>query len=83
MKRFRMSTLMLLVVIAALCVALLVRERRAARREAELQARVARAWPAYLREQARKEIANAFLEAATNNHLSTSSKKEWQAEPRK
>ena len=36
MKRFRLSTLMLLVVIAALCVALLVQHDRAARREAEL-----------------------------------------------
>jgi hypothetical protein len=36
MKRFRLSTLMLLIVIAALCVALLVQPDRAARREAEL-----------------------------------------------
>jgi hypothetical protein len=36
MKRFRLSTLMLLVVIAALCVALLVQHDRAARREVEL-----------------------------------------------
>jgi hypothetical protein len=36
MKRFRLSTLMLLVVITALCVALLVQHDRAARREAEL-----------------------------------------------
>ncbi len=35
MKRFRLSTLMLLIVIAALCVALVVRQRRATRREAE------------------------------------------------
>jgi hypothetical protein len=40
MRRFRLSTLMLLIVIAALCVALVVQERRAARREAELQARL-------------------------------------------
>jgi hypothetical protein len=38
MKRFRLSTLMLLVVIAALGIALVVQQRRAARREAELQA---------------------------------------------
>ncbi len=38
MKRFRLSTLKLLIVIAALCVALVVQERRAARREAELLA---------------------------------------------
>jgi type II secretory pathway pseudopilin PulG len=40
MKRFRLSTLMLLIVIAALGVALVVQQRRAARREAELQARL-------------------------------------------
>jgi hypothetical protein len=43
MKRFRLSTLMLLIVIAALCVALVVQQRRAARREAELQFRLYRA----------------------------------------
>jgi hypothetical protein len=48
MKRFRISTLMLLIVIAALCTALIVQQRRAARREigleferAQLQARLA------------------------------------------
>lgn len=40
-KRFRISTLMLLVVIAALSIALLEQGRRAARREAELRARIA------------------------------------------
>jgi hypothetical protein len=39
MKRFRLSTLLLLVIIAALSVALVVQERRAARREADLQFR--------------------------------------------
>jgi hypothetical protein len=39
MKRFRLSTLLLLVVIAALSLALVVQERRAARREADLQFR--------------------------------------------
>jgi hypothetical protein len=43
MRRFRLSTLMLLVVIAALGVALVVQERRATRREAELQAQLTRA----------------------------------------
>ena len=42
MKRFRLSTLMLLIVIAALVVALVVQHRRAGRREAELQGNVAR-----------------------------------------
>ena len=40
MKRFRLSTLLLLVVIAALSLALVIQERRAARREAELQFRL-------------------------------------------
>jgi hypothetical protein len=38
MKRFRLSTLMLLVVIAALSIALVVQQRRATRREAKLHA---------------------------------------------
>jgi hypothetical protein len=37
MKRFRLSTLLLLVVIAALSLALLEQERRAAQREADLR----------------------------------------------
>jgi hypothetical protein len=40
MRRFRLSTLMLLIVVAALGVALAVQQRRAARREAELQTRL-------------------------------------------
>ena len=46
---------MLLIVIAALCVGLAVRERRAARREAELQARLALSWPLFLNQQKRTE----------------------------
>jgi hypothetical protein len=38
MQRFRLSTLMLLIVIAALSIALVVHQRRAARREATLLA---------------------------------------------
>lgn len=41
MRRFRLSTLMLLIVIVALTITLMVRERRAARREAKLQAEIA------------------------------------------
>lgn len=51
MKRFRLSTLMLVIVIAALSVALVVRERRAARHEAELQARLAQSWPLFVQQQ--------------------------------
>jgi hypothetical protein len=40
MRRFRLSTLMLLVVIAALGVALAVQQRRAARREDGLRAKI-------------------------------------------
>jgi hypothetical protein len=40
MKRFRLRTLMLLIVIAALGIAVVVQQRRAARREAELQAQL-------------------------------------------
>jgi hypothetical protein len=41
MKRFRLSTLLLLVVISALVVALLVQHDRAARREDELKYEIA------------------------------------------
>ena len=41
MRRFRLSTLMLLIVLAALGLALVVEYRRAARRMVELQARLA------------------------------------------
>jgi hypothetical protein len=40
MRRIRLSTLMLLIVIAALCLGLIVQDRRAARRETELKARL-------------------------------------------
>jgi hypothetical protein len=43
MKRFRLNTLMLLTVIAALCIALVVQQQRASRREAELQSRLHKA----------------------------------------
>jgi type II secretory pathway component PulM len=41
MKRLRLSTLLLLIVIAALCMALVVQHERLSRRVAELQARLA------------------------------------------
>jgi hypothetical protein len=40
MRRFRLSTLLLLVAIAALGIALVVQQHRAARREAELRAQL-------------------------------------------
>lgn len=42
MKRFRLSTIMLLVIIAALGLALVVQQDRASPREAALQARLVR-----------------------------------------
>jgi hypothetical protein len=51
MKRFRLSTLMLLIVIAGLCTALAVQHDRAARRQASLQADLALSWPIYLKKQ--------------------------------
>ena len=41
MGRFRLSTLMLLIVLAALGIAMVVHYRRAARREVEFQGRLA------------------------------------------
>ena len=55
MKRFRLSTLMLLIVIAALGVGLAVRDHRAVRREASFQARLAQSWPLFLKQQKRTE----------------------------
>jgi hypothetical protein len=43
MKRFRLSTLMLLILIAAFGIALVVQHQRASRREAEFQSRLHRA----------------------------------------
>jgi hypothetical protein len=40
MNRFRLSTLLLLIVISALCVALFVQKKRADQREGELKARL-------------------------------------------
>ncbi len=51
MRRFRMSTLMLLIAIAALSMALLVQHHRATRREAEMRARLAQSWPLFLEKQ--------------------------------
>jgi hypothetical protein len=58
MKRFRLSTLMLLILIGGLCMALGVQNHRAARREAELQARLALSWPVYVQQLKQKELLN-------------------------
>jgi cell division protein FtsB len=80
MKRIRLSTSLLLVVIAALCFALVVQERRAARRDAEHRSQLADALDAskplekdnaYLKAQIR------FLEGQISrlNHASSGSGK--------
>jgi hypothetical protein len=74
MRRFRLSTLMLLIVIAALAIALVVEEQRAARREAELQAemaalqsRLAQSWPVVL--PPRKQKAMPRMRTDDENDL--------------
>ncbi len=71
MKRFRLSTLMLLVVIGALVIALVVQHRR----EAELRARLAQSWPLFLDKQGTekriigmKSELNLMQEELTNTH---------------
>jgi hypothetical protein len=56
MTRFRLSTLLLLIVIAALSIALVVQQRRATRREAELQARLELQTRRYVMELKAKEV---------------------------
>ena len=59
MRRFRLSTLMLLIVIAAQGVALVMQRRR----EAELQARLAQSWPLYLKQQREDALLRQMIEA--------------------
>jgi hypothetical protein len=57
-----------MIVILALSVALMVRERRAARREVELQGRLAQSWPLFVKRQKDAEEAKKmqlYLEALT------------------
>ena len=56
MKRFRLSSLMTTIVIAALCICLAVQHQRAARREAALQARLAVSWPVYVKQQKMQKL---------------------------
>jgi hypothetical protein len=57
MRRFRLSTLMLLIVIAALGVALVMQRRR----EADLQARLAQSWPLYLKQQREEALLRQMV----------------------
>jgi hypothetical protein len=67
MKRFRLSTLMLLIVIAALIVALVVQDRRAARRELELRLRM-------------ESMAESYERIATQQVLSRIDSQYWDTE---
>jgi hypothetical protein len=62
MRRFRLKTLMLLVVIAALGITVVMQQVRAARREAELQAALrAHAWELSRLRPSPEEIWESFL----------------------
>ena len=60
--RFRIGTLLLLVIIAALATALWVQHERAARREAELQARLAESWPLLVEKRQMEALVKALEE---------------------
>jgi hypothetical protein len=64
MKRIRLSTLMFLIVIAALGVALVMQRRR----EAELQARLAQSWPLYLKQRREEALLRQLVEAMQRKH---------------
>jgi hypothetical protein len=81
MKRFRLSTLMLLIVIAAQGVALLMQRRR----EAELQTRLAQSWPLYLKQQREQSQLRLIIEAKQRKYreeLAKRSLKEAQQQER-
>ena len=59
MKRLRLSTLMLVVVIAALGTALVVQQRRASRREAQLRAQLAQSWPVFVKQKQYNKMMKA------------------------
>jgi hypothetical protein len=71
MKRFGLSTLMLLVVIGAQGVALVL----AARREAELQARLAKSWPLFLKQQREDQQIRSMVEAIQRRYPQELAKK--------
>jgi competence protein ComGF len=68
MKRFRLSTLLLLIVIAALSIALVVQHVQTSRREAELQARLAQSWPLFLKQQREEGLLRQTIEAMQRKH---------------
>jgi hypothetical protein len=77
MKRFRLSTLMLLIVIAALSIALMLQQHRASRREAELQGRLAQSWPLFVkRQQTEEQIRTLSIILAKYRKLETKMKSE-------
>jgi hypothetical protein len=59
MKRIRLSTLLLLIVITALCLALVVQQERASRRENQIRAELKRSQ--YDLNTARKYVADMHL----------------------
>jgi hypothetical protein len=75
MKRFRLRTLMLMIVIAALCVSLVVQHNRASQREADLQARLALSWPVYLKQQKLEEAIKLSVLARNLRLLQTLAKR--------
>ena len=62
MRQFRLSTLLLLIAIAALSIALIVLQIRSWHREAELQVRLAKAWPLYLKQQREDELTRQTMQ---------------------
>jgi hypothetical protein len=66
---------MLLIVIAALCLALVVQHYRASQREAALQTRLALSWPVYLRYQIQEEAIKLEIEARNQKRLQTLAKR--------
>jgi hypothetical protein len=82
MKRLRLSTLMLLIVIAALCVALVMQHRR----EAALQARLAQSWPLFLKQQREEALLRRMVVGMQRRHreeLAKLSPEEAQQQERK
>src|ERR1700753_2404380 len=78
MRRFRLSTLMLVVVIAALSIALVVQHVRSSRHEAELQARLAQSWPLFLKQQREDTLILQITEAKQRKYREELAKRNLQ-----